>query len=197
MVLLALAGCGFWIIGSGVSLGWRIHRIRQWPTTPGTVAERKSDHLNYVYEVAGISHQGQREGEFAKGQYAPGTTVTVHYNPANPDQAVLQTGDHVATALVIGLGVALLLLCSPFLFYYGALAYCDIMLVKMRYHLRQAQQAMEEGDAMVNQMYEEHGSIPDDLAAKRDQTLAQAADVARQMREVEELLSNHDDDTRR
>ena len=75
VVLLALAGCGVWILVSGISLGWRIHRVKQWSTTPGTVAELKSDHFTYVYEVAGISHQGKREGQFVPDEYAPGTTV--------------------------------------------------------------------------------------------------------------------------
>jgi hypothetical protein len=86
-----------------------------WPTTEGTVtntyiaqhtgskgAISYSPEVQYQYQVDGFSYTGDRLGVISQSSsydwalsylnnYQVGSTVTVHYNPANPADAVLET----------------------------------------------------------------------------------------------------------
>jgi hypothetical protein len=95
---------------------------RSWPTVPGTVeacdVETRETRYNtlyavtarYVYEVAGRSYVGEGIGfrtplisdkalaDRMASKYAPGTKVTVHYDPADPENAVLETSGELGRA---------------------------------------------------------------------------------------------------
>jgi hypothetical protein len=77
--------------------------------------------VEYTYEVGGKSHQGNRvfpgasmsyDHGTAQGivnRYQPGAIVTVHYDPADPTQAVLETKSKGGNLfLILGAGFAVL-----------------------------------------------------------------------------------------
>lgn len=84
-------------------------------------------HVEYEYEVNGttyrsttiqpgtrtfISSRGKAEAEVAR--YAPGSEVSVFYDPANPAEAVLQPGKASQAGLIIGivfLVISCMILC--------------------------------------------------------------------------------------
>lgn len=112
VLLVGLPACYF---GRGVP-----HALatKSWPTTKGTVVGSmvadsfhpcgNGDHtylaIYYVYQVEGVSHHGDQAlawpacpkdksvAQKVVDRYPTGTTVEVHYNPADPDDAVLETG---------------------------------------------------------------------------------------------------------
>jgi len=113
-VWLILVGAGMTALGAWpLVIGVRYIRIgrrsRAWPTAPGRVTASKivvgkyrSFYVNYRYEVAGISYDGDmlQAGDTATGaqvealkeQYAVGTAVSVHYDPDRPAKSVLIPG---------------------------------------------------------------------------------------------------------
>ncbi len=102
--------------------GWQYQRAQQsrtWPTVPGTVeatwiredtTEEEIHYfpgLRYTYQVAGERYQGTRirfgsdisfdtrtEAKAFLARYPEGGSVTVHYNPADPSDAVLEPTAH-------------------------------------------------------------------------------------------------------
>ncbi len=115
---------------------------RSWPTVPGVLEQRSIDQrstlrgntyaisLSYSYEVGGRKYHGDRlafapsrldagallDGLLAK--YPPNAAVTVHYNPIDPEDSVLETDDaparqrmgRVIMLLLLPIGLALLLI---------------------------------------------------------------------------------------
>ncbi len=101
---------------------WLIRRVRGqaraalgWPTAAGTVAASEvasfktkrgrqfMAQVAYSYEVAGTQHSGNRlrfghyagalaTAEADAGRYKPGSAVQVRYDPARPEQSVLEAG---------------------------------------------------------------------------------------------------------
>lgn len=98
-----------------------LSRLSQtWPTVPGVLLDRKTEKrisrsgvsyivsLKYTYEVGGRKYQGEQLA-FAPSRIDSGDTldrllqkyvanaaITVHYNPADPTDAVLETGEELA-----------------------------------------------------------------------------------------------------
>lgn len=192
MILLALAAIGVWVIVIGICVGITTHRQQGWPRASGVVAESSFDRFTYEYQAGGSKQHGVRYGDVPRGKYAPGSAVTVYYDPANPAQSVLDPGSHVDTAFTIGFGVVWILFLAPFLLFFGALAYCDILLFRARYHMRKGLEALEEGQAIVNEIHDEHGFVPDELSQVQQQALARASAMGKELREVEDLLSDQD-----
>lgn len=116
-VLLALTAAGAGI----VVLSWtrEIDRIgtesRSWPTVPGEIVEsrlkedtdpdsiRWSPQLSFRYEVgarsltssriaASLFYEGREGAQAIVDRYPVGRQVEVHYDPAAPEVAVLETG---------------------------------------------------------------------------------------------------------
>jgi hypothetical protein len=116
---------------------WLATRVRRWPTTAGRLSSveisndtigvlvtRRSNtmmrqlrfHVRYAYTVAGVSHVGDQIGATAneaqvggrRHRYGVGQSVTVHYNPTDPSEAVIETPFPLGAALGFGLGVVLL-----------------------------------------------------------------------------------------
>lgn len=102
-----------------------------WPTTEGTVVEmttgqQTGTHVRYRYAVAGREYEGERVRFVEKAwadnrkqvadRYPEGKRVTVAYDPARPESAVLEPGTswpavlkkHVGAAIfaLLGLGLA-------------------------------------------------------------------------------------------
>lgn len=91
-----------------------------WPTTPGVLTDRTFDKrltmygitykvsVNYSYDVAGRKYWGERLAFAAERldsgalldalltKYQPNTSVTVHYDPVQPEEAVLETSEAAA-----------------------------------------------------------------------------------------------------
>lgn len=79
---------------------------RKWPHVPGVISESQGPAaLTYRFRIQGEEHTGHRRcfGDSSRtnlafllrgsaGTSAPGTKVTVHYNPENPRDSVLAPG---------------------------------------------------------------------------------------------------------
>jgi len=127
LIALCLGG-GFFILGAGLAIFGFVQRKKAkvtetWPTASGSIVSSRLDQrahtdyedghtststsytpiVEYTYEVAGRTYQGNRvfpgagmsyDHGTAQGivnRYQPGGMVMVHYNPADPIQAVLET----------------------------------------------------------------------------------------------------------
>jgi hypothetical protein len=116
---------------------WLDERVRAWPTTPAqlssveigrdeigvwhgrfssTPIRERRFHVRYSYVVAGQPHVGNQIGAHGAAarvdgrpdRYAVGQRVTAHYNPSDPDEAVLETPFPSVAVLGIILGLGLL-----------------------------------------------------------------------------------------
>ena len=127
---MILVGAGMTALGAWpLVIGVRWIRLgrgsRAWPTAPGRVTASKivvgkyrSFYVNYRYEVAGISYDGdvlqaghsassRAQVEALEEQYAVGTAVSVHYDPDRPATSVLVPG--------VGLGALGAITCAAVL----------------------------------------------------------------------------------
>ncbi len=112
-------------------------RSTSWPTVPGTVlssdVEQKIEtdaddsvsvyyypRVRYEYKVEGKTYQSvkyklldasttKKKAQEFTALFLPGNTVTVHYNPAKPEEAVLQPGSQNYLYFFLVLGVALVI----------------------------------------------------------------------------------------
>ncbi|HEU5396215.1 MAG TPA: DUF3592 domain-containing protein [Verrucomicrobiae bacterium] len=132
VVGLIAAGAGGWNLVKGI-------RTEQWPVANGIVMSAKvvrnsggrgsdtySPEIWYSYHVAGMGYTGKKisigqmssSSGYAQGvvgRYPVGKQVTVHYNPADPAEAVLETGVHGGTWILFGVGGAFILVGFLFL----------------------------------------------------------------------------------
>jgi len=129
---------GIIAIGAGVWMMIGSLRSEQWPVTDGIIlsAEMKShsgEHGNtysaevaYDYQVGGVGYTGRKisigqmssSTGYAQGilnRYPVGKKVSVHYSPADPEEAVLETGIHGGTWICLGLGLVFTLVGAMFL----------------------------------------------------------------------------------
>jgi len=127
LIALCLGGV-FFILGAGLAIFGFVQRKKAkatetWPTASGSIVSSRLDQrthtdigewhtststsytpiVEYTYEIAGRTYQGNRvfpgtsmsyDHGTAQGivnRYQPGAAVTVHYDPADPTQAVLET----------------------------------------------------------------------------------------------------------
>jgi len=132
VVLLAVAAL---LIGIGWFSRQKVKASRAWPSTPGRVTgsgvEESSASeggtvyravVHYSYAVGGREYQNNRRvfgdtvsssnrgaAERTAARFVAGSSVPVYYNPANPQDAVLERTSGVA-GLMFGLGALFLLL---------------------------------------------------------------------------------------
>ncbi len=129
---LVAVGIGIWTLAKSI-------RSEHWPVTDGIIqsAEMKSHQgskggttysaeVTYTYQVTGTSYTGDKisigqmssSSEYARAilnRYPVGKTVSVHYLPGNPSDAVLETGIHGGTWICLGVGTAFTLFGIMFL----------------------------------------------------------------------------------
>lgn len=87
-----------------------------WPRTEGVVLSARGGAFRYAYVADGKSRESRRARFATANRFAgaferpaPGQSVTVRYNPARPDDAVLQPGGSGGVfALMVGLSGVLL-----------------------------------------------------------------------------------------
>ncbi len=132
----------FGLVTMGFGLRWWMHgrEADRWPTVEGVVVfaqmathfdeeHRRSTsysaNIGYSYEVAGgkyTSYQvssdpiiGSSDPNFAQkilNRYPIGRKVSVHYAPADPSDAVLETGIHGGTWIFLGVGAGCILVAG-------------------------------------------------------------------------------------
>ena len=133
MVLtLGIGGVGAYVAYLGGADLYTGVRSDRWPTAGGTVLESEfirvpgrgrvassyKAHVSYRYEVGGRSYvsdrisfgrlaagSGQSDAEVLLQQYPRGSAVRVHYDPARPEAAALETGWTWSAVLRTGLGI--------------------------------------------------------------------------------------------
>lgn len=138
--LLIFGGLGLAFLVIALVSRQKAQTSQRWPTAPGTVLSAtlkehvSHDHddtpsthysyepvVEYNYTVGGQTYSSRRIGyganRFGRGQaakilerYPVGSAVTVHYNPANPAEAVLETQAAGSTVFLI-LGIVFMALC--------------------------------------------------------------------------------------
>jgi len=137
----------FFLIGAGLSWwGWTIvsnaRASATWPTAEGRVTSSEIEHstdsegdddytprVSYTYQVNGLSYENftikfgettyssERTALEILARYPIGAAVTVHYDPSNPDRAVLEAGVSGGSYIVLSVGlifVVVSLLPPPF-----------------------------------------------------------------------------------
>jgi hypothetical protein len=131
---------GMVMVGAGGWMTFKSLRTEHWPVTDGVVASAEmkrhsgdsdsgdtySAEVSYTYQVASASYEGNKiaigqmssSTDYARGilnRYPAGKKVSVHYSPANPAAAVLETGIHGGTWLLLGIGMAFVLFGAMFM----------------------------------------------------------------------------------
>jgi hypothetical protein len=193
LVLLALMGVGLLVVIAGVQSSIEIHDQRSWLTAEGSIVESPAGRISYEYAVDGVAHRATQYRDSDYKEYPPGKIVTVYYSPQDVDRSIVVEQNYAEGVFPIMFGVVLMLFCSPFVLFFGALAYAEILLVKARYHCRQAMQAIEEGDEHVSNIDDELGYVPEDLAVERQAAAERAAVMEGQLRDMEDWLHGDDD----
>jgi hypothetical protein len=114
LAVFGLAGGGFVVHDYA-----RSRASHAWPAAEGIVLSRldaERAHVRYVYSVGGHSFESTRErsfmGRFALGEngdFRPGESVTVFFNPEDPSYSVLYPGGSggafVALSVLAGLSI--------------------------------------------------------------------------------------------
>lgn len=137
--IMACVAVFFVVMGA---LEWkRAAASPSWSTANGVITESRvvessggrrrgrsySAKVEYTFEVDGqelkgtrISYRLQSSGQSGASEcvarYPVGASVTVHYDPADPSQAVLETGWDAWNAFPIGIGLFALGFCAVFLY---------------------------------------------------------------------------------
>ena len=120
-----------------IVLGWNIVQDAQasaaWPGVPGMVRESSVDsatdsdghttyapQVRFTYAINGRPYEGHTihfgetsyssptAAQAAANRYPQGQPVTVYFDPAHPEKAVLETGMNVGSYLVLAVGVLFL-----------------------------------------------------------------------------------------
>jgi hypothetical protein len=122
---------GLGLFGAGISMLWSTQNSKTWPHTPGVISEsewrlRGRDdgiaHIVYRYSVAGQSYDGNNilpgineytssDEEAKVRQYRPGSSVTVFYDPSDPQNSCLEVGVLTRTPFIM-LGLAIFFILS-------------------------------------------------------------------------------------
>jgi Protein of unknown function (DUF3592) len=140
-VLFAIFGpLGVALIAYGIYLIYRADASTSWPTAPGLITrseviptetdrKRSEVHIEFKYVVEDREHRSNqyrfgadRTASHAHAnriiaKYPLGSPVIVAYNPADPDDAVIEAGDALFGYLFCALGVTLFLLVPILVFY--------------------------------------------------------------------------------
>lgn len=134
VVAVSLLAFGLLLLGMTARSLWRGLQARSWQTTDGVVlgvqpkslgnpmrrpnslrGPREAPIVAYQYRVGGETYSGSRHNlatdwvpdlsvAEAQGRYVAGSAVTVHFDPANPRDAVLSRAASSSPLLGFGLG---------------------------------------------------------------------------------------------
>jgi hypothetical protein len=137
IVIFAIIGCA--AAGAGARTLWLAAATKSWPTVTGVVTASRIDKttkgnqpapyfsgvVEYSYEVDGTTYRSNRfsysglsesseqsDIRAVIARYVPNRPVTVHYDPANPSQSVLQTGGGLIGWAMIAAGTLFLLFAA-------------------------------------------------------------------------------------
>jgi hypothetical protein len=129
--------------------GWTIVRnaraSAEWPTAEGRISSSEIEHstdsegdddytprVSYTYQVNGLSYENftikfgettyssERTALEILARYPVGQAVSVHYDPTNPDRAVLEAGVTGGSYIVLSIGVIFVFVSMlPPLFFLG------------------------------------------------------------------------------
>jgi hypothetical protein len=120
----AVTAAGLGLSGAALWLCWMDRRAARWPSVDGVVTrsrqpdtpleDDRSIDIAYRYRVAGVTYQCGRVAYGARWQgpretierHPVGRRVTVFYDPASPERAVIEPGGGQSAALA-ALGAAL------------------------------------------------------------------------------------------
>ncbi len=146
IVLLVIGVVALILFGRNVMLG---RRSQNWPTAPGTVeytgmeTYQSTDEdgststtydatIQYSYTVGGQAYQGNRRTftnvrtgsrrrvEQILARYPQGSAVSVYYDPANPQESVLETGVNTfAYVVMVIAGILVLVAIAGLLGLFG------------------------------------------------------------------------------
>jgi hypothetical protein len=108
------------VTGEIVTSETRVHRRTSTGTGHGSV---RFPHISYTYEVNGKTHNssnivaggeiGGMNVETALARYPQGSKVTVYYDPNNPKDAILESGNKtISKALWLMLAIMNIFLCA-------------------------------------------------------------------------------------
>ncbi|MBE2222281.1 MAG: DUF3592 domain-containing protein [Anaerolineae bacterium] len=130
----------FLLVGAGLSWwGWTIlqnaRASADWPSVEGRVTSSLVDYstdsdggdsyspkVTYVYVANDLSYESrtikfgensygsERKAQEITSRYPEGQAVTVFYDPANPDKAVLEPGVSSGSYIVLGIGALFVLI---------------------------------------------------------------------------------------
>jgi hypothetical protein len=130
----------FLVIGAGLAYwGWNIlqdaRASSSWPTAEGLVTNSEVSHssdaeggdtyspeVTYTYTVRDSlyenntikfgenAYDSRRTADRIAASYPSGKTVTVYYDPENPDRSVLEPGVSAGSYIVLGIGVLFILI---------------------------------------------------------------------------------------
>jgi len=135
LFMLVFSVGGIYAIYQSIKTRQQVKQIQNWPSTMGRVIDSRVvhggydtdkmrrnyvQHVEYEYTVGGVTYRNDQiapgprqahprryQARNAANRYPIGATVTVFYNPANPQEAVLEQGT-AATTVILIIGIALL-----------------------------------------------------------------------------------------
>ncbi|MBI2830449.1 MAG: DUF3592 domain-containing protein [Chloroflexi bacterium] len=95
---------------------WTAENQSQWSSVPGTVSSYGGEDsegyvsVKFKYAVAGISYRGRQSWHGEERKYSPGEALTVYYNPAKPNIAVVDPtkpsmAQETSVAFLFGVGL--------------------------------------------------------------------------------------------
>ena len=150
LIPLAIVLAGVALLAFGGRDLMRARASESWPSVPGRIEESKVDEeyrnsggnatthylaaVRYQYAVDGATHHGARihfgdatstireDVQAIVDRYPPGQEVSVHYQPEQPDVAVLEPGARGSTYLVPVIAAVLIVvgLAFPFMVRYSS-----------------------------------------------------------------------------
>ncbi|MEZ6135168.1 MAG: DUF3592 domain-containing protein [Pirellulaceae bacterium] len=197
IITVVVISFGCLLLFGGIRETIRLTAEEKWPTVTGVVHSAKhfrSEGSMWVdvdvrYEVNGRAYSDvcsvDTESPTVPTAYQSNAAVTLHYDPTRPDHAYLQHAGYESPIALSIFGGVVLLIVSPFAYYFGLLLYADIMLRKAKYHMREGLRAISEGQDEVDAMRARGEDIPPELLEMERQLIEQVHTHHARLQEIE------------